>query len=68
VVLECLPERVARLITETLDIPTIGIGAGRWTSGQVLVMHDLLGMLQHPQHAKVNGSDGNACGLGFLLG
>lgn len=53
VVLECLPEQVAKLITEALDIPTIGIGAGRWTSGQVLVMHDLLGMLQHPQHAKV---------------
>jgi len=53
IVLECVPDRVARFVTDKLDIPTIGIGAGQHTSGQVLVYHDVLGMLQHPHHAKV---------------
>jgi 3-methyl-2-oxobutanoate hydroxymethyltransferase len=48
VVLECVPEPVARLITERLHIPTIGIGAGRGTSGQVLVTQDLLGLVASP--------------------
>lgn len=43
-VLECVPATLGRLITERLDIPTIGIGAGADTDGQVLVLHDLLGM------------------------
>ncbi len=41
-VLECVPEELARLISESLAIPTIGIGAGRFCDGQVLVFHDLL--------------------------
>ncbi|XP_022757459.1 3-methyl-2-oxobutanoate hydroxymethyltransferase 2, mitochondrial-like isoform X3 [Durio zibethinus] len=53
VVLECLPAPVAAAATSALQIPTIGIGAGPFCSGQVLVYHDLLGMLQHPHHAKV---------------
>ncbi|WP_110927639.1 3-methyl-2-oxobutanoate hydroxymethyltransferase [Bacillus massiliglaciei] len=42
VVLECVPHQVASLVTEALTIPTIGIGAGAETDGQVLVYHDLV--------------------------
>lgn len=43
-VLECIPTALAARITQTLNIPVIGIGAGNVTDGQVLVMHDLLGI------------------------
>jgi len=43
-VLESVPERVARYISQQLEIPTIGIGAGVGCDGQVLVTHDLLGL------------------------
>jgi 3-methyl-2-oxobutanoate hydroxymethyltransferase len=52
-VIECVPAEVAALITRALTIPTIGIGAGKHTDGQVLVYHDMLGMLQHSHHAAV---------------
>lgn len=42
-VLEGIPEGLAKEISETLKIPTIGIGAGKYTDGQVLVYHDILG-------------------------
>ncbi|GAB6263367.1 3-methyl-2-oxobutanoate hydroxymethyltransferase [Photobacterium sp. R1] len=44
VVLECVPASLAKRITEALDIPVIGIGAGNVTDGQILVMHDMLGI------------------------
>jgi len=44
VVLECIPREVAAAITAELSVPTIGIGAGPDCSGQVLVMHDLVGL------------------------
>jgi len=44
IVLECVPELLAKLITERLQIPTIGIGAGKYCDGQVLVVQDMLGM------------------------
>jgi 3-methyl-2-oxobutanoate hydroxymethyltransferase len=44
IVLECVPDAVARIVTESVPVPTIGIGAGRHCDGQVLVYHDLLGL------------------------
>lgn len=44
IVLEGVPERVGAAVTESLDVPTIGIGAGAACDGQVLVFHDLLGL------------------------
>jgi 3-methyl-2-oxobutanoate hydroxymethyltransferase len=44
VVLECIPAEAARLITEAIPVPTIGIGAGPHCDGQVLVYHDLIGL------------------------
>ncbi|MCS7206068.1 MAG: 3-methyl-2-oxobutanoate hydroxymethyltransferase [Leptospiraceae bacterium] len=54
IVLELTEEEVAKEITQLLEIPTIGIGSGNQTDGQVLVIHDLLGMDPDftPKHAK----------------
>ena len=43
VVLECMPEQLAQVVSESLLIPAIGIGAGRYVDGQVLVLQDMLG-------------------------
>lgn len=43
-VLEKIPAQLARAVSESLEIPTIGIGAGKYCDGQVLVMHDMLGI------------------------
>jgi 3-methyl-2-oxobutanoate hydroxymethyltransferase len=45
-VLEAVPAAVAARVTEALTVPTIGIGAGADTDGQVLVYHDLLGLYE----------------------
>jgi len=54
IVLECIPQAVARRITAELNIPTIGIGAGPDCDGQVLVVNDLLGMTEGrvPRHVR----------------
>ncbi len=52
-VLELVPEEVAKIVTERLRIPTVGIAAGRFCGGQVLVINDLLGMtLRKFRHVK----------------
>jgi 3-methyl-2-oxobutanoate hydroxymethyltransferase len=54
IVLECVPEEVAAVVTERIGIPTIGIGAGRRCDAQVLVVHDLIGISAgfHPRFAR----------------
>ncbi|NPA12910.1 MAG: 3-methyl-2-oxobutanoate hydroxymethyltransferase [Aquificae bacterium] len=53
VVLEAVPSKLAKEITEFLEVPTIGIGAGKYTDGQVLVFHDLLGFFdKSPKFVK----------------
>jgi 3-methyl-2-oxobutanoate hydroxymethyltransferase len=54
IVLEAIPMGLAKKITEELSIPTIGIGAGPHCDGQVLVLHDLLGLFERflPKFAK----------------
>lgn len=47
VVLECIPDALAKKITNALQIPTIGIGAGKYCDGQVLVAQDVFGMYQN---------------------
>ena len=46
IVLECVPDKIAEIVTKKLRIPTIGIGAGVHCDGQVLVLHDLLGLCE----------------------
>jgi 3-methyl-2-oxobutanoate hydroxymethyltransferase len=46
VLLECVPDKIAAIITERLKIPTIGIGAGADCDGQVLVINDMLGLFE----------------------
>jgi 3-methyl-2-oxobutanoate hydroxymethyltransferase len=47
IVLECIPYQVAKLITQKVKIPTIGIGAGKYCDGQVLVLYDLIGLYKN---------------------
>ncbi|MCH5297076.1 MAG: 3-methyl-2-oxobutanoate hydroxymethyltransferase [Ruminococcus sp.] len=67
VVLECVPARLATLVTQQLAIPTIGIGAGNGCDGQVLVYQDMLGMFPDytPKFTKRFGDVGNAMKTAF---
>ncbi|MFV9510667.1 3-methyl-2-oxobutanoate hydroxymethyltransferase [Tepidibacillus sp. LV47] len=60
IVLEAIPHDLAKIITETVSVPTIGIGAGNACDGQVLVFHDLIqyGMDRPPKFVKVYGQIG----------
>ena len=62
VVLELVPAELARAITERLSIPTIGIGAGPHTSGEIQVVTDIMGLTQGftPRHARRFGEVGEA--------
>lgn len=62
IVLECVPDKVAKMITEKLKIPTIGIGAGSYCDGQVLVTNDMVGLFDRfvpkfvKQYVKLSSS------------
>ncbi len=62
IVLECVPSLLAKLITEKVPIPTIGIGAGPFCDGQVLVLHDVLDLYGsfRPKFVKVYTEGGKA--------
>ncbi len=47
-VVECVPSELGRALAEAVEVPVIGIGAGADTDGQVLVMHDMLGLTEQP--------------------
>ena len=61
IVLELVPTALAHMITQRVSVPTIGIGAGPFCSGQVQVVHDILGMYEaQPKHARRFGEVGAA--------
>jgi 3-methyl-2-oxobutanoate hydroxymethyltransferase len=65
-VLECIPVKLAQRVTESLQIPVIGIGAGPYTDAQVLVMHDLLGLNPRPARFVKNFLAGQDSIVGAL--
>ena len=67
VVLECVPAKLAELVSQKLDIPTIGIGAGAGCDGQVLVYQDMLGMFDNfkPKFVKEFANVGSLMREGF---
>lgn len=68
VVLECIPEKLAEIITKSISIPTIGIGAGGGCDGQVLVYQDMLGMFSDltPKFVKRYADIGSQMKEAFL--
>lgn len=67
IVLECVPEKLATLVSEKINIPTIGIGAGNGCDGQVLVYADMLGMFSDftPKFVKRFANTGEVMKAGF---
>ena len=67
VVLECVPAKLSELVSQKLDIPTIGIGAGAGCDGQVLVYQDMLGMFDNfkPKFVKEFANVGSLMREGF---
>ncbi|MFX0042303.1 MAG: 3-methyl-2-oxobutanoate hydroxymethyltransferase [Candidatus Hodarchaeota archaeon] len=62
IVLESIPWQIAKLITSIVEIPTIGIGAGSYCDGQILVIHDMLGIFTEikPKFLKYFGNIGES--------
>jgi len=60
IVLECVPYEIAKIISESISVPTIGIGAGKYCDGQVLVYQDMLGLFSDftPKFVKVYNETG----------
>ena len=73
IVLECVPAKLAEIISESINIPTIGIGAGSGCDGQILVYQDMLGMVSDftpkfvKQFAKVGDVMKEAFAAGILV-
>ncbi|MFA9375705.1 MAG: 3-methyl-2-oxobutanoate hydroxymethyltransferase [Lachnotalea sp.] len=67
IVLECVPQALAKIITDKISIPTIGIGAGAGCDGQVLVYQDMLGMFSDftPKFVKQFGNVGDEMNKAF---
>ena len=65
--LECVPAKLAALVTKAVNVPTIGIGAGAGCDGQILVYQDMLGMFSDfcPKFAKRFANVGEAMRGGF---
>jgi 3-methyl-2-oxobutanoate hydroxymethyltransferase len=64
ILIECVPQTLGETLTQTLEVPVIGIGAGPGTDGQILVWHDLLGLYpgKTPKFVK-NFLEGNKSGI-----
>lgn len=67
IVLEGIPYKLAKIITETVSVPTIGIGAGKYCDGQILVYQDMLGLFSDfkPKFVKVYGNAGEVMRKAF---
>ena len=68
IVLECVPSALAKKVTEAVDVPTIGIGAGADCDGQILVYQDMLGMFSDftPKFVKRYANIGEAMKAAFI--